>query len=442
MQSFSEKFLYHIWDGFHFVNPLISESGKKIEVVFQGRWNTAAGPDFLNAILKFNGKTVTGDVEIHLDSYDWKKHSHDEDKNYNNVILHVVFTHNTDEQYTISESGNKIDIVKIGNFLDDNISKLLAEYKQVPFEPIEKTCNFFRGETIENIRKILAEYGLKRFENKVKRYNAELTFRSFDQVLYSALLESAGYSKNKFQMMKLSQMITYRKLKSFYKRGMTYDDFLAGVLVSSGLFDVLPSTFPNQFKQKWLDTYKVQKYFKDAYRIEWISFRIRPVNNPAIRFLQISKIIYNSLKTEPTSYFFSIFSLPKTKMDIKNFRERLYGFFQTEDDFLPLKYRMGKSRIDTIAVNVIIPLAHLYSIKTTSEDLKQATENIFSNYPRLPKNFILDFMSKFADSSQRKIINKKSLYQQGVLYLYYSFCNKHLCEICKINKKEILENMQ
>ena len=40
--------------------------------------------------LKIGDKVWAGNVEIHRTSDDWLKHNHQEDKNYNSVILHVV----------------------------------------------------------------------------------------------------------------------------------------------------------------------------------------------------------------------------------------------------------------------------------------------------------------------------------------------------------------
>ena len=159
MKQFSENFLYHIWDGFHFVNPLRTISGKKVEVIFQGRWNTSAGPDFWSAVIKIGEKVIKGDVEIHVDTTDWKAHNHYEDPNYNNVILHVVFTHNSNEKYTITENGNISEIVEIANFLDSDVEKLIKRYNY-KFEPEDKFCSFFASTPLETLPVILSEMGV------------------------------------------------------------------------------------------------------------------------------------------------------------------------------------------------------------------------------------------------------------------------------------------
>ena len=75
------------------------------------------------------------------------------------------------------------------------------------------------------------------------------------------------------------------------------------------------------------------------------------------------------------------------------------------------------------------------------DKLADVSKMIYESYSALPQNFILDFMSNYMDSNQRRAINKKSITQQGVLSLYYSFCNKHLCELCYENKKELIKNL-
>jgi hypothetical protein len=441
MKHFNENFLYHIWDGFHFINPLKAVSGKKLEIIFQGRWNTFAGPDFLNAIIKIDDKLIKGDIEIHINSYDWKRHNHHEDKNYNNVILHVVFEHNLEEQYTVTENGKRIEIVKIGNFLDESIKKLLARY-EFKFEPKDKFCGFFAGEPPETVKALLNKLGLQRLENKIKRFDAELNFHSFEQIIYSALLEALGYSKNKFQMIKVAEQLPYKMLRKFYSQGMTYEEFIALVIVYTNLINALPSSFPKQFKNKWIELYNKQDFIKDqTLTISWNTFRIRPVNNPAIRFLQLSDLIYKSFEKGMENYIFSLFTFSKEEYNLKDFKKNLYDFFSYEADYFPLNYKMGKSRIDTILINIIIPISILYAKKMQYNNLKTVAQKIFTEYPATTDNFILDFMSKYMDSNQRKIIKKKSLYQQGMLNIYYSFCNNHLCDFCVENKKEMIKDL-
>src|SRR5258708_1550235 len=89
--SMTEDFLHYIWKHRLFdKNNLETTQGEKISVEHPGTHNINAGPDFFNAKIKI-GKTLwAGNVEIHQRSSDWEKHFHQADKEYDNVILHVV----------------------------------------------------------------------------------------------------------------------------------------------------------------------------------------------------------------------------------------------------------------------------------------------------------------------------------------------------------------
>src|SRR5882724_1339565 len=88
----TEKLLQFIWQFRYFgLHDLYLESGENISIIFPGHLNANQGPDFLYAKIKIEETTWIGNIELHLQTSLWKKHQHDEDKNYNNVILHVVW---------------------------------------------------------------------------------------------------------------------------------------------------------------------------------------------------------------------------------------------------------------------------------------------------------------------------------------------------------------
>src|SRR5687768_10932320 len=90
----TEKLFQFIWQ-FQYINRtgLQTIAGDKIEIVFPGYPNTNQGPDFSDARIRINNTLLAGSVELHLKTSEWKRHGHDGDPNYNNVILHVVFHH-------------------------------------------------------------------------------------------------------------------------------------------------------------------------------------------------------------------------------------------------------------------------------------------------------------------------------------------------------------
>jgi|AntAceMinimDraft_17_1070374.scaffolds.fasta_scaffold49402_1 hypothetical protein len=431
--QFSEEFLYHIWDAQHLKNILTTKSGKKLVVKFTGRWNTDSGADFKDAIIELSGKILKGDIEIDLTTYNWKSHSHYENPEFNNVLLHVVYDDNGKYPFTISEDGHKIEILEIKRQLDKDINKLIKHYSGEPYSEKDKTCKLFNKMNSEETKQLLIKLGMMRFEKKIIRFNAEHFFSDFDQLLYMGLMEALGYSKNKYQMLQIALNNHFKELKQFYNKNMTNDQLVAILLCSSGLINHLPSTISNDYKKKWQKLYQNQKFVNQSSDIKWKLFRIRPVNHPAIRILQVADLLYDSLET---SFFYNIlklFSFPTDNFSLNNFKKKLYSLFQTDNNYLSDFYKLGKTRIDTILINIILPLAVIYAREKKYKQLEDVVISIYQNYPGLPPNYLTQYMEKFLSEEQKKVIRRRAIYQQGLLKIYYGNCQHHYCEDCEKN---------
>ncbi|MDO9578213.1 MAG: DUF2851 family protein [Candidatus Cloacimonadales bacterium] len=427
--EFSEKFLYHIWDAQHLKDNLQTISRKTIKILYPGRWNTDAGADFKDAILEIDGEVQRGDVEIELRSYNWHLHEHHENPGFNSVLLQVVFEHDGQYPYNFTENGEKIEILQVSEQLDADIKKLIKKYSGKDFKAKNKECNLFKNITDEKLIDKISVLGMERFEKKIKRFSAEHFFADFDQLIYQGLFESLGYSKNKFQMLQIALKLPFKLLKEFHLKGMTYDDLISIYLVSSGLSTHLSSSFPTELKTKWQENFGKQEFIQDGFDPGWKLFRIRPANHPAIRIIQISQIIYDSLETSLFNRIMKLFSYSSDKFTLTNFRKNLYVFFSQAPVFLPERYNLGKIRLDTILINIILPLAVIYSREKGYAELEETVFNIYSSYPGLTGNYITNFMEKYLTDSQRKL-PKKAVFQQGIIKLYYDNCQFHDCENC------------
>ena len=88
----NERLLQYIWQ-FQYFNSkeLRLPTGESLQIIHPGLYNTHQGPDFLQATIKIADTRWVGNVELHVLTSDWFRHSHQHDKNYQNVILHVVW---------------------------------------------------------------------------------------------------------------------------------------------------------------------------------------------------------------------------------------------------------------------------------------------------------------------------------------------------------------
>ena len=88
-----EDFLHYLWKyKFFMIKELRTSQNIPLEIIKTGQHNFNSGPDFFNSKLKIGKEVWAGNVEIHVKSSDWYVHGHESDENYDNVILHVVWT--------------------------------------------------------------------------------------------------------------------------------------------------------------------------------------------------------------------------------------------------------------------------------------------------------------------------------------------------------------
>ncbi len=426
----TEKFLYHIWDAQHLVEDLQTVSRKKLKVLFPGRWNTDAGPDFKDAIIQIGKKVLRGDIEIELATYNWKLHEHHENPAFNDVILQVVYQHNDQYEFNFNENGEQFEILQLANFLNQDIRKLAKKYSGQERKTITKKCKLLSKMQAEELKIFLTDLGNERFQKKIKRFAAEHYFVDFNQLCYQGIFESLGYSKNKYQMLQTAINIPYKKLQKFHQQGMTKDELIAILLCSTDLISHLPSSFPDEYKNKWLALYQNQSFFKNYIHVNWQLFRIRPANHPAVRIMQTAETIASSLDSSLFKDVLKLFSCSREKFNVNNLRKTLYDYFQTTPDFLPERYKLGRNRIDTIVINILLPLLMVFAAEKDFKDLKIVINFVYENFPGLPKNYITDFMESFLPDSLRKVLHKKAVYQQGILKLYFDRCKYHDCQEC------------
>ncbi|HPU99617.1 MAG TPA: DUF2851 family protein, partial [Candidatus Cloacimonas acidaminovorans] len=284
-----EKFLYHIWDEGHLAPNLKTVSGKDLKVNYQGQFNTFRGPDFINAIISIDGEDLQGAVEIHKNTQDWIKHSHQEDVFYNQVILHIVLHNDSPLPFTMKENGELVEILELKNQLSDEIQKLLADIGDKNLASGSDYCDLLSAIDNDRLLSILTISGKQRFMSKVRRFNASLALSDFDQILYEGMMEAAGYDKNKFNLFQLAQSIPFAKLKEWHKEGLKSDEMISIFLGSSGLLLKSRNRLNGELYETLSHSFESQRFYARKINVDWQLFRIRPGNHPVFRLILLSE---------------------------------------------------------------------------------------------------------------------------------------------------------
>lgn len=415
----NEQFLYYIWQYKQFnTRNLFTSTGEPVTIIQSGLRNSDAGPDFTMAKVKISKTLWIGNVEIHVNASDWKAHSHDKDKNYENIILHVVY--NDDIKNTTS----KHPCLELKNYMDVN---LFTKYKSLigaaSVIPCSSQISSVDPFVINNwLDRILAE----RLEHKtdIIRQGLELNKNNWEETFYHALAKNFGAKINAEPFELLAKLLPLKVLAKHKNNLLQVEALLfgtAGLLDDKGedaYFLSLKKEF--SFLQK---KYKLQPLEKHL----WKFLRLRPANFPTIRLAQFAQLVHQS------SHLFSKI------LEVKNKKEIYKLFDCTPSEYWKTHYVFGKTSkakpksageifIDLIIINTVAPFMFYYG-KQKGDDY--TTEKS------------LKLLATIKPESNR-IINEWELIgikansaaeSQALIELKNNYCNHKRCLQCAIGHK-------
>ena len=178
----SERAMYALWQRADaLVDGMATEDGRRFWVIYPGRANPRAGPDFHDAIIQTEaGERITGDVEFHLRAPDWHAHGHDSDANYNAVILHVVRSPKGQAE-SERQSGLRTPVASMA----DAVHLLVEATGALPDALAD--VGYADG---SGLNEALDRAGDERFLARSRGFAHELAKTSPDQVVYGGFMEA------------------------------------------------------------------------------------------------------------------------------------------------------------------------------------------------------------------------------------------------------------
>ncbi len=453
----AESFLYHIWDGQHLRKDVLKTTdGRVVEVISRGRWNPDAGPDFREAVLKIDGQLLRGDVEIHIQEADWQAHGHQRDPKYNDVILHAVLWPSEKKSPAQTQSGRTIPTLVLSDFLDDTLERLQIRIEDdLPVQPNKPDiCLLGRREPAE-IAELLDYWGKERLRIKKERFQEDLNYFDYDQLIYQGIMEALGYSKNQRPFFKLALKVpveaVWEILNSYSaeKHELVAQAIYlgaAGFLGEDSVGNELASPYLRSLRKIWRvisETFD----FEALNPAEWQFFRLRPANFPTVRTVGMATLAVKFRERGFLSAALAVLQEPASRHGQAARRLRglfvipARGFWHThyrlDKDVPPhasfqLKHLVGTNRAGEIVVNVLFPILLLYAEKTEDETLKSWVLEVYRHFPKLQENQILREMQTQILSPDRKKqeLISSAARQQGLIHIYKSFCRSWSCSRC------------
>ncbi|BAO76658.1 DUF2851 family protein [Winogradskyella sp. PG-2] len=421
-----EDFLHYIWKYKAFsLKSLKTTRGEDVIIKSLGEHNLNAGPDFFNGQLIIDNQLWAGNLEIHIKSSDWYLHNHENDKAYDNVILHIVWEHDTE---IFRKDNSEIPTLELKHYVDksllNNYQKLIQSKSWINCETdFPVVVDFLLNNWLERMY-------IDRLENKSERIKTLLdaSNNDWEAVLFKILLKNFGLKVNGESFLSLASSFDFYLIRKLQNDVLDIEALLFGQanLLDGDIQDVY-----------FLDLKKRYQFLQQKFRLNNQGvlrvhfFRLRPPNFPSIRFSQFA-----NLYALEQNLFSKVISL-KTKEDYyKLFTKSVTNFWETHYTFSKISRKtnkaLTKSFIDLLIINTIIPIKFSYAKsqgKSIDDDLFKLIKQI-----KMEKNSIV---SKFQDL---KKMEKNALNSQALLQLKQHFCDKNKCLQCAIGNSLITKN--
>jgi hypothetical protein len=422
-----EDFLHHIWKHKKIgVNNLKTVNGEPIVINSVGQHNHNSGPDFFNAQLKIGNQLWAGNVEIHIKSSDWFLHNHEQDKAYDNVILHVVWEDDTE---VFRKDNSVIPTLELKNIVDvgllHNYERLFAKQnKWINCENDFATIDSF---TLDNW---LERLYFERLERKSKNIETllEASKNDWEAVLFKMLTRNFGLKVNGESFFSLAQSIDFSIIRKTRNTPLVLEALLLG---QSGLLEQdIEDAYHLSLKKEY--EFLKQKFSLNNTQVLPLQFfRLRPPNFPTIRLSHLA-----SLYGTNQNLFSRIIEIKKLEEFYELFKVSTSKFWESHYTFQKksktLKKTLTKSFVDLLLINTILPLKFSYS--------KQKGEEIDAEIIKLATSITSEKNNIIKAFNNLKKVSNSSLHSQALIQLKTEYCYKNKCLQCAIGNSLISAN--
>lgn len=420
--TMKELVLHYIWQHKLFVqHDLHTTDGQRIEVIDVGKPNTHAGPDFFNAKIRI-GKTVwAGNVEIHNLASDWNKHRHQQDKNYGNVILHVV---KKADVPVFLVDGQKLPQLELSYAatIEANYETLVSDTKWIACaDKISQVPDVF-------IQSWMSALLLERMEQKVQEVNALLQSGSYhwEETCFVIVSKCFGFSVNNEAFLRLAKSIPLMLILKNCRDVTQLEALLFG---QSGLLKELTCQDDYIEELKWEYAFLQQKYqLQPMDGKQWRLLRLRPDNFPYIRIAQLASLFYKRQR---------LFSQLLDKQDVVLLMQ-LFDAVEVSDYWknhyipgevhAPKSKKLGQESVYGILINAVAPLLFCYGAHKQLQSLKDKVLLMLDNIPA-EHNYITRRWREMG------LTFNSAADSQALICLYKKYCEAKNCLRCRIGYK-------
>lgn len=385
-----------LWAGF----AQRTTDGREVEILSVGEHNHDAGPDYSHARIRIDGKEWIGNIEIHISSSDWTKHHHHTDKAYDSVILHVV---RVADKPVYNSKGELVPQCELQYPSDqDYLSGLFSLAQQMDSATSRIGCAeqlIHEPELLTNgWRKTLLHKRLECKRASIKRL-LEITKGSWEHALYISLARNFGFHTNSLPF---EQLAINTPLSCLMKHRNSLFQLTAILMGQASLI-----------KEEEKELQKEYHFLRIKFGLTpidptmWKHARMRPQNSPELRVRQFAQLIYQSENL-------------LSKIIDENGLKELEQLFNVP--------QMGKSSIDILLINTVIPYKYAYAMHQNNPVKAEQTAELMESIA--PENNVIVRQWRVLGQQVHNAADT-----QALLHLYQNYCQHHECINCEVGYK-------
>jgi hypothetical protein len=413
-----EDFLHHLWQFKKFdIANLKTTTGESIQILNSGQYLQLTGPDFFNAQLIIGNQKWAGNIEIHLKSSDWYLHNHEKDANYDSVILHVVWEHDSP---IFRKNNTEVPTLELKKYVAlTELHKYQSLITQKSWIYCENDISKVDDFVFKNWQERLYFERLERKSTEIRQLLLDSN-NDWEAVLFCMLAKNFGLNTNGVLFQNMAKSIPFSVIR---KESFAVENLEA---LFFGQANMLETTFQDSYAKKLQQDYNylIHKYkiTKSVFgKVEF--FKHRPDNFPTIRLAQLAALYHNEhnlfSKIMNCSTTFQIYDL--FKVEVNNYWETHYNFDKIS---VLKKKKMSHSFIDLILINTIIPVRFAYEQSLQKESSQEIIDLIEAIQPE--KNIVIDKFSAIG------VVAKNAFETQSLLQLKKEYCEAKKCLQCAV----------
>ncbi|TXD81751.1 DUF2851 family protein [Subsaximicrobium wynnwilliamsii] len=414
-----EDFLHYVWKHKKIdVLNLKTSKQQPIRIVSVGRHNYNSGPDFFNAQLSIGDQLWAGNVEIHIKSSDWYAHHHEQDVAYDNVILHVVYEHDSD---IFRKDNSEIPTLELKQVINQGVFENYKRLFSAKHQWINCETDFAAVDDFI-ISNWLQRLYFERLEVKANRVEALLTAskNDWEAVLFKLLAKSFGLKVNGEAFLSMASSMDFSVIRKTQNKQMALEALFFG---QAGLLEHATDVSYQVALQKEYEFLKQKFQLENSHVMPFQFFRLRPPNFPTIRLSQLAMLYHKEqhllselIAAKSMADFYELFEVTTSE-----FWKSHYTFSKCSKASAK---KLTKAFVDLLVINTILPIKFSYARhkgQSVVQEISELISEIEAEKNSISKGF-----------NSLKVVASSAMDSQALIQLKTNYCDTNQCLRCAI----------